>query len=49
MSWKVAEQHGDHAARLKALAEAGGVDRRAVWIMALAGGALGALLVTLDG
>lgn len=49
MSWKVAEQHGDHAARLKALAEAGGVDRRAVWVMALSGGALGALLMALDG
>jgi hypothetical protein len=49
MSWKVAEQHGDHAARLKALADAGGVDRRAVWVMGLAGSALGALLVTLEG
>ena len=49
MSWKVAEQHEDHAARLKALAEAGGVDRRAVWVMALSGGALGALLIALDG
>jgi hypothetical protein len=49
MSWKVAEQHEDHAARLKALADAGGVDRRAAWVMALSGGALGALLVTLDG
>lgn len=48
MSWKVAEQHDDHAARLKALADAGGVDARAVWLMALAGGALAALLVTLD-
>jgi len=48
MSWKVAEQHEDHAARLKALADAGGVDPRAVWLMAAAGGALGALLVSLD-
>ena len=48
MSWKVAEQHDDHPARLRALAEAGGVDRRAVWIMALAGGALGAVLVAID-
>jgi hypothetical protein len=49
MSWQVAEQPGDHAARLKALAEAGGVDRRAVGIMALAGVILGSLLVALDG
>jgi hypothetical protein len=49
MSWKVAERHQDHAARLKALAEAGGVDRRAVWVMALLGGGLGALLIALDG
>jgi len=48
MSWKVAEQHDDHPARLRALAEAGGVDRRAVWIMALAAGALGAVLVAMD-
>jgi hypothetical protein len=49
MSWKVAEQHADHAARLAALAAAGGVDHRAVWIMAVAGGALGALLIAMDG
>ena len=49
MSWKVVDQHKEHAARLKALAEAGGVDRRAVWIMALSGAALGAVLIALDG
>jgi hypothetical protein len=49
ISWKVAEEHDDHAASLKALADAGGVDRRAAWVMALAGGTLGALLIALDG
>jgi hypothetical protein len=48
MSWKVARQHDDHAARLAALAEAGGVNRRAVWVMATAGLGLGALIVGLD-
>ena len=49
MSWKVAEEHDTHAARLKALADAGGVDPRAAWLMALAGGVLGTLLVAVDG
>jgi Protein of unknown function (DUF2628) len=49
MSWKVAEGQEDHDARLKALAEAGGVDRRAVWIMAASGVGLGALLIGLEG
>ena len=48
MSWKVARQHDDHAARLTALADAGGVDRRAVWLMATAGLGIGALLIGLD-
>jgi hypothetical protein len=49
MSWRVAGRHDDHAGRLAALAEAGGVDRRAVWLMATAGLGLGALLIGLDG
>jgi hypothetical protein len=49
MSWKAAEGQKEHAERLEALAAAGGVDRRAVWIMALSGVGLGALLIGLDG
>jgi hypothetical protein len=40
-----ARQDGDHAARLGALAAAGGVDPRAVWIMGLATAVGGALIV----
>lgn len=49
MSWKAAEGQKDHAARLNALAEAGGVDQRAVWVMALSGVGLGAFLLGLEG
>ena len=49
MAWKVARNHDDHVARLAALAEAGGVDRRAVWLMTAAGLGLSALLISLDG
>lgn len=45
MASKVAQEHKDHAARLGALAASGGVDGRAVWIMALAGLGLGGLLI----
>jgi hypothetical protein len=49
MSWKAAEGQKEYAERLEALAAAGGVDRRAVWIMELSGVGLGALLIGLDG
>jgi hypothetical protein len=45
MASKVAQEHKDHAARLAALAASGGVDPRAVWIMALAGLGLGGVLI----
>ncbi|HEX5794595.1 MAG TPA: DUF2628 domain-containing protein [Geminicoccaceae bacterium] len=45
MASKVAHEHKDHAARLKALAASGGVDRRAVWIMALSGLGLAGVLI----
>ena len=48
-AWQVAQQHDEHAARLGALASQGGVDRRAVWLMALAGIGLAGLLIGLDG
>lgn len=48
MAWRVARDHEDHATRLKALAEAGGVDRRAAWIIAVAGGGIASLLVWLE-
>jgi hypothetical protein len=48
MALKVAQSHQDHAARVGALAASGGVDRRAVWIMAVAGFGLGGLLIALD-
>ena len=48
-TWKVAQEHEEHAARLDALARRGGVDRRAVWLMALAGIGLAGLLIGLDG
>ena len=49
MAWKVAQESKDHAEGLGALADSGGVDRRAVWIMAAAGLGLGGLLIALDG
>jgi Protein of unknown function (DUF2628) len=48
-AWKVAQRHDEHAARLGALASLGGVDRRAVWLMALVGIGLAGLLIGLDG
>ena len=48
-AWKVAQEHDEHAARLGALARQGGVDRGAVWLMALAGISLLGLLIGLDG
>jgi hypothetical protein len=48
MALKVAHEHKDHAARLAALAAAGGVDRRAVWMMAVAGLGVAGLLIGLD-
>ena len=36
-AWQVAQRQDEHAARLSALASLGGVDRRAVWLMAIAG------------
>ena len=48
MASKVALEHKDHAARLAALAAAGGVDRRAVWLMAMAGLGIAGLLIGLD-
>jgi hypothetical protein len=48
MASKVAFEHKEHAARLAALAASGGVDPRAVWIMAMAGLGLGGLLIGLD-
>jgi Protein of unknown function (DUF2628) len=48
MALKVAQNHQDHAARLGALAASGGVDRRAVWIMAVAGLGLAGLLIAID-
>jgi Protein of unknown function (DUF2628) len=47
-AWRVARRHDEHAARLHALASQGGVDRRAVWVMALAGIGLAGLLIGLD-
>ena len=48
MALKVAQNHQEYAARVGALANAGGVDRRAVWIMAVAGLGLGGLLIAID-
>ena len=48
-AWKVTQEHEEHAARLGALARRGGVDRRAVWLMALAGIGLAGALIGLDG
>jgi Protein of unknown function (DUF2628) len=48
-AWQVARQHDEHAARLGALASQGGVDPRAVWVMALAAVGLAGLLIGLDG
>ncbi len=48
VAWQVARQHDEHAARLGALAGQGGVDRRAVWVMALAEIGLAGLLIGLD-
>jgi Protein of unknown function (DUF2628) len=48
MALKVAQDHQDYAARVGALAASGGVDRRAVWFMAVAGLGLGGLLIALD-
>ncbi|HSA79838.1 MAG TPA: DUF2628 domain-containing protein [Geminicoccaceae bacterium] len=48
MALKVAQDHRDYAARVGALAASGGIDRRAVWILAVAGLGLGGLLVALD-
>ena len=48
MALKVARKHEDHAARLGALAASGGVDRRAVWVMATAGLGLGGFLIAMD-
>jgi hypothetical protein len=48
MALKVAQNHQEYAARVGALADAGGVDRRAVWIMAVAGLGLGGLLIAID-
>jgi Protein of unknown function (DUF2628) len=48
MALRVARNYKDHAARVGALAASGGVDRRAVWLMAVAGVGLGGLLVAMD-
>jgi hypothetical protein len=48
-AFAVAQQHEEHAARVEALAGAGGVDRRAPWLMALAAIGLVGLLIGLDG
>ncbi len=48
-AWRVAQAYDEHGARLDALARLGGVDRRAVWLMALAGTGLAGLLIGLDG
>jgi len=48
MAFRVALEHKDHAVRLAALAASGGVDRRAVWLMALAGLGVAGLLIGLD-
>ncbi len=48
-AWQVAQLPDDHAARLAALAGQGGVDARAVWVMALAGVGLAGALIGLDG
>jgi hypothetical protein len=46
-AWRVAQDHQDHAMRLRALARLGGIDRRAVWFMVLAGIGLTGLLIGL--
>jgi hypothetical protein len=48
MAAKVAQEHKEHAARLGALAASGGVDARAVWLLAIAGLGLGGVLIGLD-
>jgi hypothetical protein len=48
MALEVAKNHQEYVARVGALAAAGGVDRRAVWIMAVAGLGLGGLLIAID-
>ena len=45
---QVALQHAEHAQRVEALANRGGVDRRAVWVMVLAAIGLAGLLIGLD-
>ncbi len=47
-AWSVVHEHAEHAARLEALARRGGVNRGAVWLMALAGIGLAGLLIGLD-
>ncbi len=47
MALKVAQEQSEHAARLCALADSGGIDRQAVWCMVAAGVVIALLLIGL--